>query len=239
MSTIISVLMGMSVLLGLMLAFRKRYKVSVIKMISLYAVVTALTILGANFGSAIGGFSWKGLRLYGILMVDTVALFAMSWLFRMEIGSLGDYLAAPVIGICSIVKIPCLCYGCCYGIELYKNAAGDMVRFPSQFVEFSIWLVLTVWLVLIQFKGNHKNLIWSIATAWFGFLRFLVDFFRGSALEMRLRIFGLPAGRFWSLVVLAMGIAFMFYSFRKYWGRNPKLIECLRILVGVTPVKEN
>lgn len=238
MGMLYSVMIGSFVLFLMMFFRRKRYDVSIKKLIILHIVITILTTFGALFGSFLGGMSFLGLRLYGILIVDTVAIFALSRIFNIDIGDLGDYLAASIIAVCCIVKVPCILDGCCYGIELFTNQAGNAVRFPSQIVEFSIWAILTAWLCFVESKGNHKNLLWSIATIWFGIIRFAVDFMRGNPREMKFVIMGMSGGKFWSLVVAAMGIVFLLYSFRKYWGRNPSSQEILRIPFGIGPVKE-
>lgn len=237
MMKLISILSGVAVLLMMLLLQRRTYHIALKKTIAIHLVVTVITIIGAAFGSFIGGLTWGGLRLYGILMLDTFALLFLPALFRMERGRLGDFLAAPIIAVCSIVKIPCLIDGCCYGVTILINGVEGGIKFPSQIVEFSIWVLLTLWLLRLQSKGNHKNLLWPIAAIWFGIFRFLVDFFRGSASEMKLKILGLPAGRFWSLFVLVMGLVYLFLAFRKHYGRSPAPAEFLRAVFGKAPVK--
>lgn len=233
MGMLYSVLIGSMILLLMMLIRRKRYNISLKKMIAMHIVVTVLTTLGALFGSFLGGMSFLGLRLYGILILDTLMMYVLSRVFKIEIGCIGDYLSIGIISVCCIVKVPCIIDGCCYGKELFANAAGDVVRFPSQIVEFSIWAILTAWLCVIEFKGKHKHLLWAIASIWFGIFRFLVDFMRGNPREMKLVILGLPGGRFWSLFVVAMGIVFLIYSFRKYYNRKAAVNDVLRNIIGL------
>lgn len=233
MGMLISVFMGSFVLFMLLLARRNKYSVSMKKMIVLHIVATILTTLGANLGSYLGGMGFLGLRLYGFILLDTLAMFALARIFRMDIGQLGDYLSVGIIAVCCIVKIPCLVEGCCYGKEIFVDAMGNAVRFPSQIVEFSMWLVLTVWLLWLERKGSHKNLLWATATVWFGILRFLVDFMRGNPIEMELVIMGLPGGRFWSMIVGILGVGYLIYSFRKYRERYPSVKEVFRVVLGL------
>ena len=237
MGMLYSVLIGATVLFFMLLLRRKKYDISLVKCFALHIVVTILTTLGANFGSFIGGMSLLGLRLYGILLLDTFALFVLARVFKIEIGMLGDYLGPGIIAVCCIVKVPCIIDGCCYGKELFVNSSGVAVRFPSQIVEFSIWALLTIWLIWIERKGNHKNYIWAITSIWFGIIRFLVDFMRGNAVEMRLEILGMPAGRFWSLVVAILGCVLLFLLFRKYQKRSPSIKEMLRLIIGMKASK--
>ena len=239
MGMLYSVLMGAAVLFLMLLFRRKKYDVSMKKVFAIQIVVTIITTLGANLGSFLGGMSFLGLRLYGILLLDTVALFALAKLYKMEVGELGDYLGPAIIAICCIVKTPCIIDGCCYGKVLFTDNLGNAVRFPSQIVEFSIWAILTVWLLWIERKGNHKNLIWSISSFWFGIFRFIVDFMRGSPNELRLKILGMPAGRFWSLIVAAVALAFMVYSFRRYYKCYPTFSQMVKTIFGITPSKSS
>lgn len=238
MGTLYSVLIGAFILFLMMLIRRKKYDVSIKKLVAIHFVVTVFTTLGANLGSFLGGMSFLGLRLYGILILDTITMFVLSKLFKMDIGQMGDYLAAPIIAVCCIVKVPCILGGCCYGIELFTNAAGNVVRFPSQIVEFSIWAALTIWLCMIETKGYHMNMLWSIATLWFGIIRFLVDFMRGNPSEMQLVIMGLSGGKFWSLFVAIMGVAYMVYSFKKYMNSSLSMQKLARVAFGLHPIKE-
>lgn len=233
MGMLYSVLIGSFILFCMLLMRRKKYGVSLRKMVALHIVMTILTTLGANLGSFLGGMSFLGLRLYGILILDTIAMFALAKLFDIKIGNLGDYMASSIIAVCCIVKLPCIIDGCCYGKELFVNAAGNAVRFPSQIVEFSIWAILTVWLLFIEQKGRHKNLIWSIASVWFGIFRFLVDFMRGNPNELRLKILGLTGGRFWSLFIVVMGCVFLVYSLRKYYTRKASAKDIVKIVLGM------
>ena len=234
-----SVLIGSAVLLRLMWIRRKKFEASAKKTVALHVTVTLLTTLGAMLGSVAGGHSFLGLRLYGFMILDTIALFFLCKSFQMEIGSLGDFLAAPIIAVCSIVKIPCLINGCCFGVVLRTDVLGNPVlQFPSQIVEFSIWALLSMWLFFLEVRGKHKNLLWSIATIWFGIFRFAVDFFRGNLSEMRLVILGLPAGRFWSVVSFLLGIAFLVYSFRKYYQKMPTPWQMIKAIFGINPIKK-
>lgn len=230
---LVSISMGVAILFVTLLWRRKMYDVSVGKTFVILLWFTVTTTVGALLGSFLGGMSFLGLRLYGMLLLDTVMMFAMAWCLRIDIGRLGDFLSVSIIAICAIVKIPCMVDGCCYGKVLLTSAAGNAVRFPSQIVEFSMWALLTIWLCVLERKGQLKNMLWSIATIWFGILRFIVDFMRGNPVEMRLVILGLPAGRFWSLVVASIGIVYLLYSFRKYRGRFPSFKEGLGCIVGL------
>ena len=235
----ISTIMGIVVLFIMLQISRKGYEVSMRKAVAIHVVFTVITIIGAKVGSYLGELTFAGLRLYGILMLDTIAMFFLYKPFKMELGQLSDYLAAPIIAVCAIVKVECLRVGCCYGMVLYLDEAGNAVRFPSQLVEFLVWVALTAWLLIINRKGQLKNMLWGVATIWFGIFRLLVDYLRGSPFEGAYMILGLTSARFWSIITALMGVMFLFISFRKHNERNPKIAEMLKAIFGLNPIGKN
>lgn len=235
MGFILAFVLGTAVLQLLLWIRRKKLGTSSLKTVAIHVLATILTTLGAMLGSLAGGHSFLGLRLYGYIIVDTIALFFLNKLFDADIG---DHWAMPILAVCSIGKLPCLISGCCYGIVLRTDVLGNvLLRFPSQIVEFSIWTLLMLWILFLEKRGKHKHLLWGIATVWIGVFRFAVDFFRGNQSEMRLVIFGLPAGRFWSVVSFVLGLVFLIYSFRKYYKKMPTLPEVVKAIFGINPVK--
>lgn len=220
------------VFLFFLILLRRKYNIPVTMMIVLYVLFTVTGTLGGSFGAVLSGLSWVGKRLHMLVAVDAITLTLLCKLFKKDESLLGDYLAIPVVAVCAAAKVGCLIFGCCYGIELYVNSQGIPVRFPSPAVELTVWVLLAVWLFFVSKKGRAKGLLWPIAMIWVGVLRFLVDFMRGSLLERTLRILGLPAGQLWSLVLLLMGVAYLFRALRKSLHRNPSFKEMLRGMVG-------
>lgn len=210
----------------------KKYKISLWRMLLIYVVFSTVGAVGAMVGSAISGGPILGQRLYGLMLFDTVMLFIMSWVLRIKVGALGDFIAVPIMAVCFSSKIHCLAINCCYGLVLSQPDAQRVIRFPSAAVEMSIWGLLVIALLLVEKKQRARNTMWPLGLIWFGVVRFAVDFFRGSPSEKGEFVLGLTAGAFWSIVVLVIGLFFMFFSLKYKLNRNPKWAEYLLALVG-------
>ena len=202
-------------------------------MFLIYVVFSTVGAVGAMVGSAISGGSIWGQRLYGLMLFDTVALFVMSWILRIRPGKLGDYIAVPIMAVCFSAKILCLATGCCYGNVLYMTETLHYVRFPSAAVEMTIWGLLVIALLFVEKNQRARYTMWPVAMIWFGAVRFIVDFFRGSNSERRIFVLGMTAGRFWSLVVLLVGLIYLYIALRQKAAMRPRWIEYVKALIGL------
>lgn len=204
--------LGMSAPVPLCLLRRRRYGLSYLKLLLIFLVVSASGGIGAALGGWAGGGDLTGKRLYGLMLMDTVTLLCTHRLFGLSIAQMGDFIAAPVILSCASAKIDCILQDCCYGLVLKPlPEAGRAIRFPSAVVELCVWAVLALVLLLLERKKKLKGLMWPLATIAFGILRFIVDFFRGSASDKRPFCPGITMGQFWSLVCLAVGVVFLVF----------------------------
>lgn len=202
-------------------------------MILLHVLFTVTGAFGASLGAELSGLTWASKRLHLLVAVDAIALILFCKLLKKDEALLGDYMAIPVVAVCAAAKVGCVIFRCCYGLVLYVNAQGVEVRFPSQIVELGLWITLILILFLMTKKGNVKGVLWPIMMIWFGFLRFAADFMRGFSIERNFKIMGMQAGQFWSLLVMLMGVAYLYYLLRKSRGRNPSVKEMIRQLLGM------
>lgn len=211
---------------------RKRYSLSNGCMYFLLLVFTITGALGSNLGSIISGGALTGRRLYGLMISDTFFLIIGCIAFRSDIGRIGDFISVPILSSCCGGKLNCLLDGCCYGFVMHTNAEGVAVRFPSQCFELALWAGIMVWLITLENRGRARNTMWSLAMIWFGITRYLADLLRGSQWEKVEFAFNLPGGQFWSLVLVAMGLMFMYYSLKRVYGRNPTGREFIKAILG-------
>ena len=208
-----------------------KYDVSLPKMLLIYVVFSSVGFIGALYGPPLVGITRSGIRLYGLVLFDFIALFVMSKVLRMDVRKLGDFITPSIMAVCSSSKINCLIRDCCKGIVLFNNS-DIPVRFPSVIVEMAIWAIFVAALLIIDRKKRSDGYMWPILMIWFGIVRFLADFLRGSELERRPYLIGLTGGQFWSLVSALAGMAFLIWTFRKNWNRFPTIAEALRIAVS-------
>lgn len=219
----------------MLLLFRKKYEVSYFKIVCLELTMFVIGVIGVKLGSVLSGTKIEGQRLYGMMMVFTITMVFVAKIMMMDVGKYGDYVSAPVLAVCAGAKVDCLMSGCCHGITIYLESRKTWVNFPSQFIEILVWFGLMVWILYLQRKGESQNLLWALTAIWFGVCRYLVDFFRGAPEERAPMFMGLPPGQLWSLIVLAMGFVYLYFSVHKYVKKNPKISELLRAALGRFP----
>lgn len=210
----------------------KKYHISMPKLLAIYLFVTISGIIGAAVGAAVSGGTLLGKRLYGLMIFDTLAIELLSPLLKIEKGKLGDFVAVPIIVTCFASKIDCIVRGCCYGIIVYRFETAPAIRFPSAAFEMIIWGVLAIILLRIECSGKAKNTLWHIALIWFGLMRFLTDFLRGSDSERRILMLGMTGARIWSFVTMVLGMILLYMTIKKMNGRNPTLLEYAKATIG-------
>lgn len=201
-------------------------------MIIIYVVISTVGAIGACVGSYIGGGPIISVRLYGLVIFDSIALLLLSRAMNIDIGKMGDFISVPIMVVCASSKISCWITGCCYGFVIGETQAGELVRFPSVLFEMLLWIITTAFLILLEKRGNSKNMLWAIAAIWFGILRFIASFFRGPGSEFTQVLPGISGGKLWSLVTLIIGLFYLYFFLKRNLNRNPKPIEFVKAIVG-------
>lgn len=219
-----------------MMLRRKQYEMSYLWMFLILAVYIVLGVLGALFGSFIAYGSFLGIRLYGLMMLEIASVFLTARWKKITPEMAGDYMATPLICACFGAKILCLIHNCCEGFILYRREMQPPVRFPSVIMEMTMWAAVAAALLVFEKKKTVTGLLYPIMVIWFGILRYIADFFRDPILEWEPYFLWIPAGRFWSLVVVAMGFGLLYYFMRKQLERKPTVKEMLRVCIGKSPV---
>ena len=208
--------LGMAAPVPVCLLRRRRFGLSYRKMLLLFLLVSASGAIGAALGGWAGGGDLTKRRLYGLMLMDTVTLLCTRRWFGLSIAQMGDFIAAPVILGCASAKIDCILQGCCYGMVVKPlPELGRAIRFPSAVVEMCVWVVLSLALLLLERNKKLKGLLWPVAMIAFGILRFVVDYFRGSAGDKRPFCPGITLGQFWSFVCFAVGVIFLVFMIKQ------------------------
>lgn len=217
MKTVILLLLAMSIPFPLCYFRMKKYNISLKKMLIIYIVVSTIGFIGARFGPSWVGIKDIGVRLYGLVMFDFLAIFPMSKIMKIGIREYGDFVAPPIMAVCASSKINCMINNCCKGFVM-SNGENGPVLFPSAIVEMVIWAIFVIVLLLIEKSQKAEGLLWPILMILFGAARYSVDFLRGSEWEHNPYFFSMPGGQFWSLMVLIAGLiylCFILYKKRK------------------------
>lgn len=215
---------------------RKKYGMSWLWVFLVLLLFFVMGAIGAMFGSLISGGAFLGIRLYGLIMFEIISVYLTGWWKKASPQQVGDYVAAPIASLCSGAKINCLSEHCCLGFILYKEEMKAPVYFPSPLLEVITWAGLAVVLVLFEKRNRITGLLFPVMVIWFGVLRYIVHFFRGSALDQAPFLLWIPAARLWSLVVVAMGFVLLYFWLKKKLERKPTVKEMLRVCIGKSPV---
>ena len=231
-SWILVLLLAFAVSFPLYLCRGKQYSYSFQKLLIAYAVFFIVGAFGAITGSLISGEGVFSRRLYGMVLVDFLLVFLLSPLLKIKRTDLGDFIAAPTMAVCFASKIDCCMRGCCYGCVIYQVDGERLIRFPSAIFEMLLWAIITIILLKIEHKKKAKGILWPISIVWFGIGRFLVDFLRGVDGEKRVFLIGLTAGQFWSLLVFAIGLIYLYIEVLRKLKRRPRIREFLSASIG-------
>lgn len=215
---------------------RKKYEMSWLWVLLVLVVFFTMGAAGAMFGSGISNRGFLGIRLYGLIMFEIMSVYLVSWWKKASPQQVGDYVAAPIASLCCGAKVNCLVLDCCYGFVLYEQEMQEPIRFPSVLLEMTMWAALAIALVIFEKKKTVDGLLFPIMVIWFGILRYIAHFFRGSAFDQDPFLFWIPAARFWSLVVAAMGFVLLYFWLKKQLARKPTVREILRVCIGKSPV---
>ena len=217
----------------------KKYDISLLKTIIIYVSFSAVGAIGACIGAYMSGEPIYSVRLYGLIIFDSVLLLLLSRIMKIDIGTMGDFISVPIMVTCFSSKINCYIQGCCTGFYICETQSGEIVRFPSALFEMMLWAFLIVLLSVLEKSGDSKNILWPIAVVWFGILRFIASCFRKYERPLIENILNISAGKVWSLVTSIIGLIYLYYLLRREVNRQPKLYEFLQAIVGTQISTDN
>lgn len=129
----------------------------------------------------------------------------------------------PIAACCILVahgfgRIGCFCYGCCHG-EVFPNATIENHplftmhfprvgwTYPTQLFEAMFLLITFVILAYFTVYKKYKYSM-NIYLIAYGVFRFVIEFARGD--DRGSFIPGLSPSQFWAIIMVIMGVAFLF-----------------------------
>lgn len=192
---------------------RKKYEFSWLQMIVAFIVSIVVGALSSMLAST-------GVRQYGPVLVDSIVFLPLALIFKKKAFEVYDYLSIVAAVAMWTGKIPCLIDGCCEGIML-----TDTIQYPSQIVEFTVLMVICLTLVCLERKGKCKNILWPSFMAMFGVHRFLANLMRGNSAETQAIFIGLAEAEIASLVIAAIGVAWIVLYSRKNNQKSKKITD--------------
>ena len=131
-------------------------------------------------------------------------------LLKIPAGSSADLLAdiwPPFLGI---GRIGCYLAGCCGGIpRLLEN--GRIFILPVQLIESGFDFLIFAVILLLERKHIFDNFRLPVYFMLYAPVRFILEFYR----KTEKNIFGFSFAQIYSVVIFAVGAAFLLYQIRK------------------------
>lgn len=196
---------GTILMMAVMLFCRRWYSIVLWKAIVTAPVLTFFGLFSVKIMFFFESGNWTGLSFFGAVFLIPLWFYPVSRFMKVPYGALVDQCAPSICVMLAIMKIQCLLTGCCKGRVLYENAAGEAIRFPSQIVELVTALALMVVLIYLMKKTMYHGRIYPLFMLLYGASRFILNLLR----ETTPFVWLLPAGNFWSLVAITIGIMWL------------------------------
>jgi len=192
------------------------YKVRLWKSIPAVIVVILTGLFGSQLWFFVENLYFEGRSLYGAVFLCPVVFFPVSKLLKIRYGEMMDFIAPSGCLVLGLAKLQCMRDGCCGGKFLYMDENRINVHFPSQLVEFFVFIVIAVILIILSHNPRMRTKIYPYAMLSYGACRFVLDFFRDTTPNF---LFGLTKGSFWSVCSFVLGLGallFIHYKDRQY-----------------------
>lgn len=191
---------------------RKQYSLPLWKSIVIPFLLTIFGVTGTMILFFIETGRFGGISFYGSVLLIPVLLIPTAWLLRVPYGKITDYAVPQICIMLSVMKVSCFITGCCGGIALYTSPAGDIVHFPSQIVELVVSLLICALILYLDKRRVLENRLYGVYFLVYGILRFGLNFLRDGIKPF---VWIVPAGHFWSLISIGLGIAWILLYNRK------------------------
>lgn len=163
-------------------------------------------------GFKLGGMTFIGGLIGGV--ATFLVIYAFFW--KKYDATLFDVLSiipCPILIAHAFGRIGCFCAGCCYGKETdsifgIKFPGMSTPVHPTMLYEaiFLFVMFFVCGFLLLRFKFNYNMPLYLVT---YGIFRFLIEYVRGD--ERGSFVAGMSPSQFWSIVMVALGIALFFY----------------------------
>ena len=163
------------------------------------------------------GFKLGGMTFIGGL-IGGVATFLIVYAFfwKKYDTTLFDVLSiipCPILIAHAFGRVGCFCAGCCYGKETdsifgIKFPGMSTAVHPTMLYEaiFLFVMFFVCGFLLLRFQFNYNMPLYLVT---YGIFRFLIEYVRGD--ERGSFVAGMSPSQFWSIVMVALGVALFFY----------------------------
>lgn len=187
----------------LMLLRRKTFPhIQIWKFPIISILLTIAGVAGAMLMYYIEQGQFGGTSLFGSIFFIPILLFPTIYLLRIPFHILMDLCAPAECLMLVLMKLDCQLSGCCFG----KYLPSLNIQFPSQIIEMITFFFVMVVLLQLEHKEKCSGKIYGYYLIIYGSARFILNWFRYGVPTF---VWILPAGNFWSLVAIVLGIVWL------------------------------
>ena len=169
-------------------------------------LLTIAGVIGAMLMSYIETGKFGGTSLFGSIFFIPILLLPVL-LLRIRFSELMDLCAPAECLMLVLMKFDCLLSGCCFG----KYLPSLDIQFPSQIVEMIVFAIIMFLLLKLEHNEKNRGRIYGYYLLIYGIARFILNWFRYGVKPF---VWILPAGNFWSLIAIVLGLGWLLF-FRK------------------------
>ena len=212
-------IVGTILMLFVTLYIKSIYQIELWKTITTTVILTFVGVFGTQILFLIETGKWGGTSFFGAVFLTPVIMTFWALVIKSPIGAILDMCAPAECIMLALMKVRCLIYKCCGGRVIFSSKTCE-VRFPSQIVEMITSIIIMVVLIKVIKKKNHENQIYAWYMILYGITRFILNILR----DTKPFIWIIPAGNFWALISVILGILWLTlydrYISRKYDNRE-------------------
>ena len=184
----------------------KRSNCSVWKVFPFTVLLTLAEFGGTMLLFYVENGYFAGMSYYGGILLMPISCIILAWLFQIPYLDVMDMCGASAGGMLAVMRLQCVYFGCCKGIEM--TIAGNTFAFPSPVVELTTVLILMcIILWLGKDEKKYKGKLFPIYLILYGSTRFVLNWFRSGNQPF---VWILPPGNFWSIVAILIGSLWLY-----------------------------
>ena len=157
--------------------------------------VKLFAIMEAGFNAERAG----NMSLYGGIFFMPIAYFVYAKIKKLPIGLVFNIFTVCLVLTLTLARINCIFKGCCLGAFV---DADYTIRFPAREVELVINALFVTLAIFCNLKDRLKGKIFPLYLVYYGFFRFIIEFFReANGTDSAFHI-----GHVWSIISFLVGL---------------------------------
>ncbi len=158
-----------------------------------------------------------GMRFFGSLFFDWIAVLVIAGLLRIERRALFDVWTISMVAYLAIGRVNCFVTGCCYGAPIF----GTRWRWPIREIEIIANIAFLCFFILRVLKNKTDGEVYPIYLVYYGVIRFILECFRVEGVIIGGN--GFHLAHVWSIISVLAGVLWLlFLSEKKKAGKKTR-----------------